>query len=65
MTFRHLGLHRPAREGTGVLEQGFPTRLVTRTKESNVHASHAAFKLYGEANAKSTKGFLGAPALLS
>lgn len=37
-------------------EQGFPTRLETRTKESNVHASRTAFKLDGEANAKSIKG---------
>ena len=33
----------------------FPTRLETRTKESNVHASRPAFMLVGEAHAKSTK----------
>jgi len=33
----------------------FPTRLVTRTKESNVHASQPAFMLVGVAQAKSTK----------
>ena len=42
-------------------ELGFPTRLETRTKESNVHASHTAFKLNGEAHAKSIKGSLGLP----
>ena len=33
----------------------FSTRLETRTKESNVHASLSVFILIGEAHAKSTK----------
>jgi hypothetical protein len=33
----------------------FPTRLETRTKESNVHASMAALKLSCEAYAKTTR----------
>ena len=34
----------------------FPTRLETRTKESNVHASQTAIKLRGEDHSKSIKG---------
>ena len=42
-----------------ILQTGALTRLETRTKESNVHASRPAFKLTGEAHAKSTKGSHG------
>ena len=48
-----MGVFYPVIQG---VRAGIPTRLETRTKESNVHASHPAFMLVGEAHAKSIKG---------